>query len=94
MTDDYSNKIAIGQQYIKGDFLEKHEPVTKGYYYKLKKKKTFFFHKSVVYPFVQFKQAKKGLFVTNEEHVEVLNYVERTGYSCLLLTSCVLSLFF
>ena len=31
--------------------------------------------------FIQLKESKKGLFLSNEEHVVIMNYVEKTGYS-------------
>ena len=45
------------------------------------KKKTFLFRESAVYPFVQFKGHKKGFFLSMEEYVEVLNYVDSNGLS-------------
>ena len=81
MTDDYLITIAAGQQYIEGNFLERQEMAKKGYYYKLQKKKVYFYKESIVYSFVQLKESKKGLFLSNEEYVVILNYVEKTGYS-------------
>ena len=61
MSDDYGNKIAPDQQYLEGHFMEETVSLLKGYTYKLnEKKKTFFFKETVVYPFVQFKETKKG----------------------------------
>ena len=82
VTDDYSHTIPAGNEYLEGCFLEKDESSAKGYYYKLDRKKTFFYCESVVYPFVQFKETKKGMFVSIE-YVEVLNYVEHSGFSFL-----------
>ena len=42
VTDDYSYTIPAGNEYLEGCFLEKHESLAKGYYYKLDRKKTFF----------------------------------------------------
>ena len=81
ITDDYSNRIAAGHHYIEGQFLEKEVSAAKGCYYKLKKEKTYFFVESVVYLFVQVQSTKKKLFITNDEHITVVNYVEQIGYS-------------
>ena len=75
VTDDYSHTIPAGNEYLEGCFLEKHESSAKGYYYKLDRKKTFFYCESVVYAYVQFKETKKGMFISNIEYVEMLNYV-------------------
>ena len=83
MTDDYNNIIAAGMDYVEGNFLEKLHVVQKGTLYKLSKKKTYFFKESVVYPFVQFTAAKKGLLLSNEEFVTILNYTESTGLSSI-----------
>ena len=79
MTDDYSNIVPAGHQYIEGKFLEKCETAKKGDYYKLQNKETYLYKESVVYPFVQLKESKKGLFLSNEERVVVLNYVENVS---------------
>ena len=83
MTDDYNNIIAAGMDYVEGKFLEKLHVVQKGTLYKLSKKKTYFFKDSVVYPFVQFTTAKKGLLLSNEEFVTILNYTESIGLSSI-----------
>ena len=42
-TDDYSNTIVAGLEYVTGQFLEKIEWGTKGSFYKLNQKNTYFF---------------------------------------------------
>ena len=79
--DDYANNIPAGHHYIVGQFLEKDILSAKGIYYEQQKKITYFFVESVIYPFVQVQETKKGLLLTNDEYVTVLNYVEETGYS-------------
>ena len=69
--------------YIERKFLEKLHDVQKGTLYKLSKKDTFFSKESVVYTFVQFTVAKKGLLLSNEEFVTILNYIESTGLSSI-----------
>ena len=46
-----------------------------------KRENIHFCKKIVVYPFVQLQSMKKGLFITNDEYITVLNCVEQTGYS-------------
>ena len=72
ITDDYGIQITAGQEYTEGQFLEKLNTTTKGHLYRLDKKETFLFHESVVYPFVQFQCTKKGLVLSNEEFVEIV----------------------
>ena len=79
ITGDYDIQITAGQEYIEGQFLEKLNTTTKGHLYRLDKKKTFFFHEFVVYSFAQFQCTKKRIFLSNEEFVEILNYVESNG---------------
>ena len=80
ISDDYGNKIAPGQQYLEGHFMEETVSSLKGYTYKLnEKKKTFFFKETVVYPFVQFEETKKGHFITMQQFTDIINYVEYNG---------------
>ena len=80
MIDDYKNVIDPGLHCIEGRFMEKVDFLW--FWYKLsKKKKTFLFRESAVYPFVQFNRHKKGFFLSMEEYVEVLNYVDSNGLS-------------
>lgn len=82
VTDDYGVQIAAGQSYIEGHFLEKVSSSNKGHIYKLQeKKKTFFFRESVVYPFVQILPSKRGHFLSINEYVEILNFIESNGLS-------------
>ena len=81
--DDYGNQIAPGVEYIIGQFLEKTEWGSKGSFYKLSKKKTYFYKESVVYPAVQFTGRKKGYFLSNQEYAEILNFVDQTGFTSL-----------
>ena len=83
MHDDYHHTVAGGHEYIEGQFMEKVDDMpNKGILYKLMPKKTFFYKESVVYPFVQFKTMKKGLYLLSmNEYVEILNFVECSGLS-------------
>ena len=83
ITDDYHHTVAGGHEYIEGQFMEKVDDMpNKGILYKLMPKKTFFYNESVVYPFVQFKTMKKGLYLLSmNKYVEILNFVECSGLS-------------
>jgi len=82
VVDDYGVKIAGGQSYIEGHFLERLSSFKNGHIYKLQQnKKTFFYRESVVYPFVQIIPSKKGLYLPINEYVEVLNFIESNGLS-------------
>jgi len=72
ITDDYGVCIASSQKFLEGEILEKVNSLNKGSLYKKSKKKTFFFRESVVYPFVQLQETKKGLFLSTNELVEIL----------------------
>ena len=80
-TDEWGITIPPGQQKIEGTFVVKNSACSDGDIYKPNKKKTFFYPESVVYPCVQFKSKKDGLLLTNEEYVEILNFVERSGFT-------------
>ena len=73
MIDNYKTFIAPGLHCIEGRFMEKVDVLVKGFQCKLFKKNNYFFKESVEYPFVQFKRHKKGLFLSMEEYIEVLN---------------------
>ena len=45
----------------------------------MKKKENFFFKETVVYPFVQFEETKKGHFITMQQFTDIINYVEYNG---------------
>ena len=48
--DDYGYAIIAGQFYIIGNFLEKSRSNSKGHYFKVDRKTSYFYHESIVYP--------------------------------------------
>ena len=72
-----------GQNYIEGHYLEEIYSNKRGIIFKMSKKTVYFYKESVVYPFVQVKEEKKGHFLTIDDYVNILTYVENTGLSCI-----------
>ena len=69
--DDYGN-IPVGVNFIKGHFMEKSVFSNSKYQtYKLLRKVTFFYKESVVYPYVNFGQNKKGFIPKIDEYAEI-----------------------
>ena len=80
--DDYGQTIRAGHEHIHSHFLGIVNTFT-GHYFKLSKKFTFFYNESVVYPFVQLTETKKGFQISDIDFIETLQYVEETGLSSL-----------
>ena len=80
-TDDYGHTIIKRTKYNKGHFLERFTSTTKGELYKLSKKKTFFFSESVIYPFVDVKEEKRGLVIYNDELTNIIHHIEENNFS-------------
>ena len=69
----------MGQSYLKCHFLERIHSTSKGHIFKIEHlKKTYFFKESIIYPFVQLSETKKGLFLSNNEYVDILMYIQNT----------------
>ena len=80
--DDYGNIIPVGVDFIKGHFMEKSVFSNSKYQtYKLSRKVTLFYKESVVYPYVNSEQNKKGFILKMDEYAEILNFVERNSYN-------------
>ena len=60
--DDYGHAIVAGQNCSIGNFLEKSKSNSKGNYFKVDSKTSYFYHESIVYPFAQFTEKKKRIF--------------------------------
>ena len=67
------------------NFLEKNERLTtskkKGYY--LSKKTTYFFNESILYPYVNIIEGKRGLTLDNTDYTDILLHIENNGYAHL-----------
>ena len=83
ITDDYRHIVHTGQGYFEGYFLEEVNSNSKGRNFKLVPKIAFVFRKSIVYPLVQFEERKDKLFITIQDYVEILYYIEEKGLASL-----------
>ena len=67
--DDCGNIIPVGVNFIKGHFMEKSVFSNSKYQtYKLSRKVAIFYKESVVYPYVNFEQNKKGFILKIDEY--------------------------
>ena len=78
--DAYGHSVPKGVAFMKGNFLEKIQDSTNGQIFKLPKKITFFYKESVLYPYVNFKETKKGLVLSSSEYTDIIHYVENNNY--------------
>ena len=78
-TDEYNHMVHPGQKYYDGFFLEEDSNNSKGKFFRLVRKKAFVLRKSIIYPLVQLMDRKNKLYITNEDYVEILVYVEDNG---------------
>ena len=78
--DAYGHSVPKGVAFMKGNFLEKIQDSTNGQIFKLSKKITFFYKESVLYPYVNFKETKKGLVLSSSEYTDIIHYVENNNY--------------
>ena len=84
VVDDYGFRVALGQRYLKGHYVEQSKCTNKGREFKVAHKKvTYFFKESVVYPFVQFELLNNIYFLSNNNLVDILYYVEQNGLDSL-----------
>ena len=58
--DNYGQIIPPNILFLKGNFLERVCYNRSSQVFKLSKKETYFYNDSVVYPYVQFTESKKG----------------------------------
>ena len=80
--DDHGHTIRDRHEHVHGQFLEKTSTST-GHHFKLSKKVTFFWKESVVYPFIQLTEIKKGFKISDIAFIGILQYVEETGLTSL-----------
>ena len=51
--------------------------------FQLTSKTTYFYKESILYPYVQFTESKKGLVLENLHYMEILQYIEQNNFSHL-----------
>lgn len=76
--DDYLHKIPPGEEYLVGHYLERESSNSKGQLFYVTKKEVYFYKECIVYPFVNLKERKNKWFISNEDYVDVLYFVENT----------------
>lgn len=83
--DSFGFKIAPSIMHLSGYFLEKDEKKTtrKENVYKLSKKETYFFKESIVYPYVNILEEKKGLTLNIEDYTDILYHIEANAFAHL-----------
>ena len=80
--DDYGVRIAPGNLYLSGYFLEKDTIGRKDVSYKLVKNKvTYAYKESIVYPFVDFTMRGDQHVLSNDAYTDVLMWVEKNGFA-------------
>ena len=76
--------IAVADQnYIIENFVEKSRSNSKGHYFKVGIKTSYFYHESIVYPFAHFAEKKNEFFMENSEYFEIINFVGHMGMASL-----------
>ena len=81
---DYGHVIIPGSEYVKGNFLERTSHSDVKQTYKISRKLSYFYKESVLYPFVNFKEDKKGLVLYNQDLTDI-HYIEINGFSHLYI---------
>ena len=81
--DDYKNVIPYGMEYIKGNFLEKRFETKSSTVFQLSEKVTYFYKESIIFPFVNIVESKKGIEINNKEWLDIICHAEQTGYAHL-----------
>ena len=81
--DDFRHAGAAAQSYIIGNFLERSRSNSKGHYFKVDSKTSYFYHESIVYLFAKFTEKKNDFFIKNSEYFEIIHFVEPTGMTFL-----------
>ena len=78
--DDYRSAVGQGVRYLKGHFLEKIDEKDDHKLYKLSTKQTLLYKESVVYPYINFQETKKGFALKNSDLMEIIQFVEANNY--------------
>ena len=81
--DDFRHAVVAAQSYIIGNFLERSRSNSKGHYFKVGRKTSYFYHESIVYLFAKFTEKKNDFFIKNSEYFEIIHFVEHTGMTFL-----------
>ena len=77
------SKFQMAINIYKGNSQKKVTKSNKNLTFKLKKKTTYFYPESIVYPFVNFYEKNGNYIIANTDYYEILTYVEHFGMSKL-----------
>ena len=83
MEDYYGNKIPQGFNFLKGHFLEHSFTTKTATIYNLSKNLTYLYKATVLYPYVDIQEGKRGLILENTELTEIICYLDENGYAHL-----------
>ena len=72
--DDYGNVFAEGSSYLARHFLEKNSETEMKQTFQLTSKTAYFHQQSILYPYVQFTESKKGLVRKSSLHGDITIY--------------------
>ena len=86
--DSILHYIFLSEVYfcIIGNLYEKSRSNSKGHYFKVDSKMSYFYQESILYPFAQFAEKKNEFFIENSKYFEIttlLNILE--WHPCILL---------
>ena len=83
--DDFGQHIGPKMMHLAGHFLEKEEKLStkRKVGYCLSNKITYFYKESVLYPYINIVEEKRGLSLDIKEYTEILLYIEQNGFSHL-----------
>ena len=83
--DSFGFKVAANVMHLSGNFLEKDEKKSTKTenVYNLSKKDTFFFKESIVYPYVNIRECKKGLSLALKDYTDILYHIEANAFAHL-----------
>ena len=83
--DGYGNIFDEGTTYLAGHFLEKISETEMKQTFQLISKTAYFHKESILHPYVQFTESKKGLVLENLHYMEILQYIEQNNFLQLQL---------
>ena len=98
--DSYQHKIAPGVLHLSGHFLEKDTTAStmKLSVYKLSQKTTYFFSESIIFPYVNIYEGKRGLTLSMGDYADItlktvpirickLPYIHQTTFIATIITT-------
>ena len=80
LCDDHCHKIAAGVNFLKDHFLEKEKELSAVFQRSSNSKTTFFYSESILYPYVNLLEGKKGFILKNTDFIDVTHYVENNNF--------------